>query len=216
MATGTNNRIYALDPTTTSIKLGKEFADTNNITNIAFLNGDIFDDIFNDESFDHIWCNGVLHHTKDPYLAFKHVAKSLKINGYILLGLYNKYGRLRTVIRRFFFKFFGRPFIMIFDPILRSTNKVETDKIESWINDQYMHPVESSHTFDEVLTWFKKNNIEFINSIPSLDFNTDDEIFTKKPYGNVFTRIINQISMIFSSLGGDGGLFIFIGKKKIK
>ena len=105
---------------------------------------------------------------------------------------------------------------MIFDPILRSTNKVETDKIESWINDQYMHPVESSHTFDEVLTWFKKNNIEFINSMPSSNFDEDnDDLFVKKSKGNLYSRISNQFSMIFNNLGSDGGLFIVIGKKNV-
>ena len=49
-----------------------------------------------------------LHHTKDPYGAFKILVKSLKPNGYILIGLYNKYGRLRTLIRRYIFKFFGK------------------------------------------------------------------------------------------------------------
>jgi hypothetical protein len=34
-----------------------------------------------------------------------------------------------------------------------------------------------------------------------------------KSRGNFFSRIINQIYMIFNSLGSDGGLFIIIGKK---
>ena len=48
------------------------------IKNISFVNADIFDDVLSDDFFDFIWCNGVLHHTKDPYLAFKTLIKSLK------------------------------------------------------------------------------------------------------------------------------------------
>ena len=52
--------------------------------------------------------------------------------------------------------------------------------MNSWINDQYKHPVESTHTFDEVLKWFNDNNIEFINSIPSIQNLNDGDLFKKR------------------------------------
>ena len=92
--------------------------------------------------------------------------------------------------------------------------KGNSDDRKAWIRDQYIHPIESLHTLDNVLNWFDKNNIDFISSIPSCDFdNEDDNLFIKKSRGNLYTRIINQISMIFNNLGSDGGLFIVIGKK---
>jgi SAM-dependent methyltransferase len=213
LAIGTNNRIFALDPTIKSIELGSDFALKNNIPNVSFINGDIFDDIFANSAFDHIWCSGVLHHTKKPYKAFQILIKSLKTNGYVVLGLYNKFGRFRTFVRQFFFKFFGYSFVKFFDPILRNDVITDKDKIESWVNDQYRHPVESSHTIDEVLSWFKDNNIDFINSIPECDFHTNPDIFKKKSKGNFVGRIIRQVFMIFTPVGADGGLFIMIGKK---
>ena len=75
------------------------------------------------------------------------------------------------------------------------------------------------HTLDEVLNWFKKNDIEYINSIPSCEFKmyqSVESLFSKKSIGSQYSRIINQISMIFNKLGSDGGLFIVIGKKKTK
>jgi SAM-dependent methyltransferase len=113
-AIGNNNRIFALDPTLASIKLGKEFSVKNNINNIKFINADIFDDVFNEKIFDFIWTNGVLHHTKNPTLAFDIISKYLKKNGYILVGLYNKYGRLRTILRKFLYKLFGKNIVMFF------------------------------------------------------------------------------------------------------
>ena len=48
------------------------------------------------------------------------------------------------------------------------------------------------------------------------DFISNNEnIFEKMRDGNLISRILNQISMIFTPLGGDGGLFVFIGKKLI-
>ena len=39
--------------------------DQNKIDNVYFVNADLFDDIFLDEIFDFVWCNGVLHHTNN-------------------------------------------------------------------------------------------------------------------------------------------------------
>ena len=214
---GNNNRVYALDPTLASITLGKEFAKKNKIENVKFVNADIFDNVFNDETFDFIWTNGVLHHTKNPKLAFDIISKYLKKNGYILVGLYNKYGRARTLFRRFLYKFFGKSIVMFLDPILRKIKKGNDNQIKSWIRDQYEHPVESLHTLDEVLKWFDENNIDFVSSIPKCNIKEVDKksIFIKTSRGNFLSRLLSQISMLFNVLGSDGGLFVVIGKKKI-
>ena len=210
---GTNNEIVGLDPAIYSLKLAKKFANENKISNVTFVNADIFDDVLTDEYFDFIWCNGVLHHTKDPHLAFKILIQSLKKNGYVLIGLYNKIGRLRTLLRKYLFKIFGRRVLEFLDPTLNNLKLDENEK-NAWIRDQYIHPIESLHTIDEVLKWFKENNIEFVNSIPSSDFDYNyHDIFTKKSEGSLYSRIINQISMLFNKLGSDGGLFVLIGKK---
>ena len=73
----------------------------NEISNVKFVNADLFDDVLKDRYFDFIWCNGVLHHTKDPYGGFKLSIKYLKKDGFILIGLYNKFGRIRTKIRKY-------------------------------------------------------------------------------------------------------------------
>ena len=213
-AIGTNNNIIGLDPTKASLNLAKEFADNNKISNIKFVNADIFDDVLSDNFFHFIWTNGVLHHTKDPYGAFKILIKSLKTEGYVLVGLYNKFGRFRTILRRYIFKIFGRKIIEKIDPTLKNLKFDENEKV-AWIRDQYIHPLESLHTIDEVLKWFKIHNIEFVSSIPSSDFDYDYEnIFEKKSKGTLFSRIVNQFLMIFNSFGSDGGLFVLIGKKK--
>tara|TARA_B110001450_G_C17655518_1_gene495062 strand:- start:1635 stop:2549 length:915 start_codon:yes stop_codon:yes gene_type:complete len=216
-AIGNNNRIVGLDATKESLELAANFANKNDILNIDFINADIFDDVLKDDFFDFIWCNGVLHHTKDPYGAFEILIKSLKKDGYVLIGLYNKIGRIRTLIRKYLYKIFDKSFLKITDPTLRNLKFNEEEK-KSWIRDQYFHPIESLHTLDDVLFWFDKNNIEFINSIPSCNFDDTENksLFIKNLRGNLFSRLTNQISMIFNNLGSDGGLFIVIGKKNEK
>ncbi len=210
---GSNNNIVGLDPTIESLRIAKNFASKNFIKNINFLNVDIFDDVLTENYFDFIWCNGVLHHTKNPLKGFDIISKSLKSNGYILVGLYNKYGRVRTIIRRFFYKIFGEIFVTILDPTLRNL-KDNSEERKAWIRDQYIHPIESLHTLDEVLLWFERNNIDFINSIPSCNLDYDyQNLFEKTSKGSFFSRMFNQFLMIFNKLGSDGGLFVVIGKK---
>ena len=104
---------------------------------------------------------------------------------------------------------------MFLDPILRKTKRNNIKQIDSWIRDQYEHPVESLHTLDEVLFWFNKNNIEFISSIPNSDFSNSSlkNIFNRSSKGTFLSRLFSQIMMLFNNLGSDGGLFIVIGKK---
>ncbi len=211
---GTNNNIIALDPTIQSLKLAEKFTSKYDLKNLKFINADIFDDVLQKDYFDFVWCNGVLHHTKNPYGAFEILIKSLKKNGYVLIGLYNKIGRLRTIVRKYLYKIFGEKFLIKVDPTLRNL-KLDKEEQKAWIRDQYIHPIESLHTLDEVLRWFKKNNIEFVSSIPSSDYDYDyEDIFSPKSHGTFFSRMLNQIIMIFNSLGSDGGLFVVVGKKK--
>jgi SAM-dependent methyltransferase len=217
LAIGTNNKIFAFDPTEKSLRLGYDFAKKNGIKNVSYINADIFDDVLEEKSFDFVWCSGVLHHTKDPYGGFAIIQKSLKSNGYIFIGLYNKYGRFRTFLRQILYKFFGARLIMIMDPYLRSLDKrTAQSKIDAWIQDQYQHPEEQSHSFDEVLNWFDGHNIEFINSIPSIDLLDKSVSFKKNATGtgNFLSRLFIQIKMIFSKLGQEGGLFLMVGQKK--
>ena len=215
LAIGTNNRVCAFDTSMKSLKIANDFSKKNNIKNINFIRGDIFDEIFKEEIFDFVLCNGVLHHTKNPSMAFYNIAKWLKKDGYIVVGLYNKIGRFRTKFRKILYNIFGKKLVMLFDPVLRKIGIKSKDKIEAWIRDQYEHPVESTHTFDEVLEWFDKNNIEFIDSIPKCSFNISEESFFEKSSKETYIeRIFQQFFMILSKFGSEGGLFIFIGKKK--
>ena len=72
---GNNNRIYGLDPTLESLSLASKFIEKNNLQNVKLINADIFDDVLNDNVFDYIWCNCVLHHTKNPKCALEILIK---------------------------------------------------------------------------------------------------------------------------------------------
>ena len=216
-AIGTNNLLVAMDPTKESLKLGRDFAEKNSINNVIFLNSDIFDDVVQDNFFDVVWSSGVLHHTKDSKKGFEIISKWVKENGLIIIGVYNKIGRLRTNFRQLVYKTlnksnFSKKIISILDPQLRKN--LGQEKRKAWFRDQYDHPLERKHSIDEVINWFEDNNISFLGSIPSSNFEHRNISQMDGDKGSFITRIFAQIIMLFSNLGGEGGLCIVVGKKQ--
>ena len=166
-----------------------------------------------------IFCNGVLHHTKDPKEGFNILTSYLKKGGFISIGLYNKYGRTANYIIKLLNKLVGKK-IFVFDKVVNKFNQMHDqniDKINSWINDQYFHIQESNHTFSEVIKWFNEKNIKITGSLPNINFPIEKEIYNLEK--NYYTKtssinlILKQINMIFQSYGAEGGLFTIVGKK---
>lgn len=216
LALDNNSEVYGIDLAVNSLKLAREFAKTNNINNTFFCNADLFADVFKKKSFDLIYCSGVLHHTPAPKEGFKQLVSLLKDDGYIVIGLYNFYGRFWTKLKAILFKlniFKKRAYLL--DSKLKEFQK-GSRKYDSWFNDQFQHPLESIHTFDEVLLWFKESNIELICSIPSTNFFDEIDFNSRQDKANFFIRTLKQIFMLFNILGDEGGLFIFVGKKNVR
>lgn len=206
-------RVFGGDICLNSLRLAKGFRDRYAIQNAAFLQMNLFRPPFRDESFDLIISNGVLHHTGDPEGGLAALVKKLKPGGIILIGLYNSYARLPTLWRRWLFRRFGSSLYFL-DPRLHDL-RANAGRFKAWFMDQYNHPHESKHSMDEVLGWFGRHGIEFLNGIPHLDgteFGNEDKLLKPHSPGSRYTRAVTQSGMLLAG-GGDGGLFIMIGRK---
>ena len=73
--------------------LERNLEKVNNIKNAFFMKMDVFDLKFKKNYFDFTISNGVLHHTKDAKKAFQKLVEVTKPGGYLVIGLYHKYGR---------------------------------------------------------------------------------------------------------------------------
>lgn len=206
--------VYAADMTLASLRLGREFAKANEISGITFLQMNLFRPCIRPESMDVVISNGVLHHTHDTRAAFMSIVPLVKRGGYIIVGLYNRIGRLRTDLRRVLYKLLGER-ALILDPHLRGRN-LSPAKRRAWIRDQYVHPQERKHTMNETLGWFDEAGIDFVNSIPKIvgDFTADERLFRKNDPGRPIDRIMAEVGMLFSHFGGEGGLYIMIGRRR--
>lgn len=206
--------VFAGDLCLNSLRLAKGFADRYAIRNVAFLQMNLFRPPFRDGSFDVVISNGVLHHTGDCERAFRSILSKVKPGGLILIGLYNYYGRLPTLWKARVFRALG-PKLYFLDPRLRDWQR-EPARVEAWFRDQYEHPHETRHSMDEVLRWFDKYNVDFVNGIPHVDgtpFSDRERLFAPHAAGTAANRVATQLAMLLSG-GKDGGLFIMIGRKR--
>ena len=209
--------VFGTDMCMNSLKMADAFRFKNSLNRVGFYQMNLFRPIFKKESFPLVICTGVLHHTGNPFGGFKSIAGLVKKGGYIIVGLYNKYGRITTDIRRLIFNISGDRFKFL-DPRLRRKDIGGVRKM-TWFMDQYKNPHESKHSMGEVLRWFDKTGFDFISSVPKskvLDIFTEDEkLFNPATKGSPFGRLLIQVQSIFTGRGSaEGGFFIMIGRKR--
>lgn len=210
-------RVIGSDLCLNSLRLGEQFRSAQGLNRVRFVQMNLFRPCFGAEQFDVILCNGVLHHTADPYGGFRSILPMLKPGGYIVVGLYNRYGRLMTDLRRGFFNV-TRGRAKWVDPILRHYKKSE-GQVAAWFQDQYRHPHESKHTVDEVLAWFDEQGLQFIRGVPSVSpiprAADDGGIFEQEPRGSRFGHLLAQIRQIVTG-NREGGFYLMVGHKPLR
>jgi len=134
--------------------------------------------------------------------------------GYLLIGLYHKYGRLSTDVRRWLFNATNDRF-MFLDRRAVDRN-VNSQKRRSWFLDQYKNPHESKHTVGEVLGWLRAIGFDFVRALPkTVPFTpvTDDErLFTPERIGSTFERLLVNLNMVVTG-HREGGFFIIVARR---
>ncbi len=195
------------------LEIGCGTAMRTGIGGVRFIHMNLFVPAIRPGSMDVVISNGVLHHTYDTRKAFASIGRLVKPGGYVVLGLYNGIGRLRTDLRRVLVKAFGDR-ALVLDPHLRK--ELSAEKRRAWIRDQYFHPQERKHSISEVLGWLAEDGFSFVSSIPKIigTFRDDEPIFKPQSPGTAFDRRVAEVAMLLSHSGGEGGVFICIGQRR--
>ena len=205
-------RVVGSDLCLNSLRLADRFRRDHDLSRVRFVQMNLFRPCFKPETFDVLLCNGVLHHTSDPFGGFRSLVPLLRPGGHVVIGLYNKCGRLMTDLRRGVFRLTaGRA--QWLDPHLRN---LRGDKRRAWFADQYLHPHESKHTIGEVLEWFEDCGLEFVRGVPSVlasgDGIEDARLFDPTPPGGRLDHFVSQFRQIATG-NREGGFFLMIGRK---
>ncbi len=214
-------RVLGVDYSQRSLRLAEELKRRLALRHVDFRRENILAWELPAESFDYVFCNGVLHHTSDPYGGFQNLVKIAKPGGLIIVGLYNRYGRLMLGLRRHVVRL-----LSLVDPrakdraIEKQLVELDADeeKRRTWFADQYEHPHESTHTVDEVLGWFRDNGLEYVSSFPKIEMlgSMPKRIFRTRQVagwrrGRV-AHLLVQLSWILTQNAG-GGYFVLVGRK---
>jgi ubiquinone/menaquinone biosynthesis C-methylase UbiE len=80
--------IVGYDIGESGLEIGGRIAEKYSLKNIEFKRGDVLALPFNNESFDFVFCNGVLHHTTDLKKGLSELYRVLKTGGIAFLYLY--------------------------------------------------------------------------------------------------------------------------------
>ncbi|MBN2127373.1 MAG: class I SAM-dependent methyltransferase [Candidatus Diapherotrites archaeon] len=204
------SKITGIDLSPASIEKAKKNAVKFHLKNVSFKEADVLVLPFKDNSFDYVFSLGCVHHTTNPKNAVKEICRVLKPNGFLVLGVYNKYGRFITRIKKLLLDLMHSKNdlkkIELANKLFYS-NKNLTEQKKIWIADKYLHPNEFFHSIPEVLNWFKENKIEYLNkSIPEII------LWNSNPYSN--SNKLNYFLIQLNWLLKEKSFFILTGKKK--
>ena len=206
--------VAGIDLSLNSLRKAKEFKKRFQMKDVCFAQMNVFSLALKEQVFDYILSNGVLHHTGDAYRAFQNLCGMLKPGGFIVIGLYNTYGRFLLNLRRRIFQLTKNRLIWL-DYFMRQKT-LGDEKKHIWFLDQYCNPHEDTFTVDEVLSWFKQNGINYINSIPKIRlgdrFTSQEQLFEPQEPGGRPDHFLCQFGWVFTQ-GKEGGFFITIGQK---
>jgi len=154
---------------------GVKAASTNtaSMPSIQVIQADIFSLPFSDETFDIVFCIGVLMHTGDAKRAFASLVNKVKQGGSLCVHLYGRGNHIYEFVDR---TLRARTTQLTNDQLLRLTDRlhamrrrldraglagivarfVRLDEHPHCIFDWYAAPVATHHTYAEVRRWFKE------------------------------------------------------------
>ncbi|HKB16009.1 MAG TPA: methyltransferase domain-containing protein [Planctomycetota bacterium] len=210
-----NRAVVGSDLCLNSLRLGSRFAASQGLRGVAFLQMNLFRPALRPGSFHIVLCNGVLHHTSDPQGGFRSLLRLVMPGGFVVVGLYNRLGRIPQDLRRIVFRASGRSLAWL-DPHLRG-GRLGSEKARAWWMDQYRHPHESKHSMGDVLRWFEEAGVEFLAGIPPYrpqeEFDDSFRLFQPHSRGTLLDRARSQIRLIRTG-NKEGGFFVTIGRKR--
>ncbi len=115
--------------------------------------GSLLEIPFEDQSFDVVWCNGVLHHTIDPTKTLAEVSRILKVGGNFWLYLYGSGGLYWHMV--FFFREWLKEVPIELTIAHLALTGTPTGRIAEFIDDWFV-PILKAYTDEDVSSCLKK------------------------------------------------------------
>jgi carbamoyltransferase len=210
-------RVTGTDMCLNSLRLAENFRREHGLNRVRFVQMNLFKPCFKPEQFDVVLCNGALNHTADPWGGFQSIQRLVRPGGYIVVGLYCRYGRLMTGVRRSISRLTGGrgPWLDASSHAQFMTRK----KHHARRNEHYRQPHESRQTIGEVLDWFDRCGLEFVRGIPSVTVGDNGSacrnLFEPADRGTSFDHFVVQSRQVVTG-SREGGVLIMVGQRPMQ
>jgi SAM-dependent methyltransferase len=119
---------------------------------------------FENDTFDFVHCDGVLHHTTDPYQGFSELTRVLKPGGYLVTAVYGRGGGMNFAI--YAARLFRRliPYALTFKLCkMFSSNPVTLYAV---MDCMYV-PIRKNYYAEDILAWHSRQNLEDVVRLDS-------------------------------------------------
>lgn len=216
--------VLGVDFSPASLRYAAGLRDALTLRGLGIVRGDALRLPLRSDAFDHVLCNGVLHHTADPKGGFRELARITAPGGFVTVGLYHRHGRIAHRVLRWLSGRTGRPGRAIAEWGMRQMlgaqfEEADAEKRRTWLADQFRHPHESTHTGGEVLSWFDELGIEMVAAVPPLTFGGEASRPVLFPRHRSSHRppalIATVVELTWAvSLWRTGGYFVLVGRKR--
>lgn len=181
---------------------------TANFENHKFIHSSIFDFDFPElyQTFDIVHCRGVLSHTADKERAFDTIAKYLKPGGYLIFGDPNKAGGFQNMLQRLLVYNYAKDWTSmirvceeLFSEDINRSQKYINRTRNTIIFDRWVVQCQDDPSVEEVLKWFKKNDLNFYSSYPNFTLPFLSDSLHHKPKFS-FSDLDNFAGIISESI----------------
>ena len=176
--------VVGLDLGEHGLIVGKEFAKKNNIKNVKFIKGSVLKLPFKNNSFDFIFCKGVLHHTGNLFKGMYEMKRVLKNSCFAFIYLYGS-GGIFWDTRKMMRKVISQIPMDYTIEVLRNIGMPSrrTIFVDSW----YV-PIEQHVNKNSLEKWLTENNFLFKKYTngkkTELEYREKKDKFFKEMYGS--------------------------------
>lgn len=172
------------------LKIAKSIAKQNKIKNIRFYKSNVLKLPFKDNSFDFVFCKGVLHHTGQTYKGLGELKRVLKENSSAFIYLYGAGGifwKTRKLMRSVMKK-------IPYDYTIKVLNLIGMPARRTIFVDSWYVPIEDHINQNILEKWFKKNKLDFRKyknaKKTELEYMEKKEMYFKEFFGNGELRYV--------------------------
>jgi ubiquinone/menaquinone biosynthesis C-methylase UbiE len=177
-------KVYGIDISSASVEAACRRANDRGLTNTEIIEGSVLALPFPDNFFDYVVCSGVIHHTHEPYRAFRELVRVLKPGGKLFLSVYGK-GGLEWLTNDFFryticklipFKTMDKLWALV---------GVPANKRYAYIDDLYV-PYCFKFTESQIRSWLAENGFENVRRVK----------FERYDYEKLWSRLMHGVGWI--------------------